>query len=358
MHRRAVALVILMSSCGLIAGAQITEGPLAELQSRSELSEQDQQRLTTFVRDTIAAIAADDPVAAREAVRQLRRAYDGTTAFKRAFAEVCLRSIRSAYQKAELRPAAQMITFLGTLRVPDAQPVLLDALQDERVGVRAAAAAGLAALRETLVAAGADARKRALDALVKTGTAEKSRATLRCIYQALDYASLANPPADKQAPLAVLKLLEQRAQAYDGDDVPAMGADNLGLRIIRRSLAQFDDAERKRLLTVVGTMLRRSIEAYTSGPKRLADVRDDAGNPQAVAVRDSVEQLILIGEGLLAEMLNPPREQVPDVAEQMRNLETVEMKNEWKKWAALLQNATGQSFALRDIAEPEIDAGG
>ncbi len=192
-----------------------------------------------------------------------------------------------------------------------------------------------------------------MDALKEAGKQERSRDTLKSIYQALNYAELPSSPDVKANIAALLELLEARAARYAGtDEVAALGADDTGLRLAQTLLRLMDDNERRRLTVVVATMTRYAVERYTAGGqgRKLADVRDEA--PAALLeVRNGVERLVLAGEELLTALLQPSKP--PTVSDSMRKVDTTGMKNQWREWGRLLQTAVGDEFALREQPESE-----
>jgi len=281
----------------------------------------------------------------------MRTAATGSAAFRRAYAAAVIDAVSTAYKKAGIEAAARLITLVDTLDTTDAVPLLLEALKDPRVGVRAAAAIGLYRLRPELAAAGGEPLGRVLTALVDAGKQAKSATVLEIIYKALDYGALENPPSDPRIRQALLSLLTARAQELNSENMPAAGADVAGLRAARHLAGQLSDDERKTLLNATGAFMRYAMERYTTGPRKLADVRDREGSRQAVALRDRIEQTLIVGEELLADLLNVPRGERPDIYGAMRNLETVKMKNEWQRWNERLKAATGNDYALRESAE-------
>ncbi len=328
--------------------------PLAGIRSRSDLTDQDRQAIQSFVSQNVAAIVTGDAAMGSEAVRALRAGYEGSEAFRRVYAATALEAIQPAIRKAELSPAARLLTVVNAFNVPEAVPLLLEALGDERVGVRAAALTGLVRLRETVARAGAETYARVLDALRTVGARETSRDTLRTLYHALDYSGVGGAPDPRRNATALLELLEARARLYAAGDVPAFGADDAGLRLAGVLGKSLDDAERKRLTAAVASMLKFALERYVQGPRKLADVRDTHPNRRLIEERDAAERLILTGEERLVALLAPS--EVPQVASNLRRLEVINVKNEWRKWVALIQAATGVDFSLAEPPEPEPGA--
>lgn len=345
-----VPLLLLAGLAGPLA-AQEAEINLTPLKTKGDLTDEDKAQLRAFITKRLESVRGEDEVAAQQATNELRTTYDGSDGFKRAYLAVCLDLIATAYKKADLVPATRMLTVINTFNTADALPVLLEALQDDRVGIRAAAAVGLRTLREKLAAAGRDVTARALTGLKEAGKREKSRDTLKTIYGAMNYAELSAQPDAKGNIAALLELLEERAKQYAGGDVRAVGADDAGLRIAQALVKSMDDAERKRLLVVTATMMKYAIEQYTSGDRRLSAVRTQGASRETIEFRNGVERLILVGEELLIPLLSP--EKAPTVAENMRKVKTPDMIVEWQKWVTLLQKATNQDFTVTAQPAPE-----
>lgn len=337
------------------AGDRGAAGPgpqdaLAEIRKRGDLSDDDRNQIRTFIGQRVAEIAGGDAVASQAACAALRAGYAGTEGFTRAYGALALEVIGSAYRKAEIVPAAKLLAVLSTFNLADAQGLFVEALQDERVGVRASAALGLRALRAKLAPTPAYAAT--ATALAAAGKKEKSRETLRSIYEALDYSTLPTPPDLKPAATALLELLEERAKEYAArGEVPAVGADDAGLAVAARLSKPMGEEERKRLLVVTATMVRYAIEQYRSTEKGLTELRDKTASPALLEYRNGMERLVLVGEPLLGTLL-AVKEKGPNVMEAMRQTNRANMKLEWDKWAGMLRTATNQDFALLEQVEP------
>jgi hypothetical protein len=353
-YRIVVPLLIAVWATPFVA-AQEAEDALSAVRGQNAISEENLGTIRSFLTENVGAIVGDDPLAAQDAFARLRAAYTGSDAFKKAYATACTEAVRAAYGRADLVPASRLITLVGTLDAVDTLPLLLEAIQDERVGVRAAAAIGLDRLRPLLAGSGDDAQTRAIDALSTVGKQERSRVTLRAVYAAMSYGGGQNAAGVKRAAVALLEVLEERARQYDSGELHAAGADDVGLRVAARLATSLDADERKRLTVATAKMIKYAIERYTSGRKKLADVRDENANRQLLQLRNGMERLIETGESLLGTLLSPPGDR-PEVIDAMRNLDVIGMKNEWKKWGDLLQNSVGQNFALVEVAEPSDDS--
>ena len=342
--RRAVVTLFLGACCASRLAAQ---DALSQPRARTELTDEDRVQIRAFVSDRISQISDTDAETARQAAAELRAAHTGTDAFKKAYATLCIEAVRAAYGPADLVPATRLVTVINTFNTPAAQPLLTEALQDKRVGVRAAAAIGLRQLRSQLALAGAEFAQRAWSALKEAGRREKSCDTLKTIYAAMDYAQLPAPPDARGNAGAVLELLEARAAQYANPTIPALGADDAGLRLANHLLPSMDAAQRDRLAIVLGQLMKRAIELYTAPGQRLSDVRDTA-NRKLLEQRNGIERLILVGEKLLLDLLQPS--QPPAITANMRKLNTPDMKNEWAKWVTALQERVKQDFSLAQPA--------
>jgi len=350
-YRIVIPLLFVVWLAGPLA-AQDASDTLADIRGQNSINDENLGKIRNFVGENIAAIVANDPLASQEAFARLRGAYNGSAAFKAAYANACINAVTSAYRKANVVAAARLVTLVNSFDALDALPLLLQALQDDRVGVRAAAAIGLDRLRTALAAAGAGPFGQAIDALATAAKRERSTVTLQAIYAAMDYSGVQNVPDARRAAAALLGVLEERAKQYTGDGPSAAGADDAGLRVIGSYAGTLNDDERKRLTVAVAKMMKYAIERYTSGRKKLADVRDEQANPQLIEQRNGVERLIEIGQDALKTLLKPSG-LAPNVVTPMRKLDLIGMKNEWKKWNDLLQAAVGQSFALTIPDESE-----
>jgi hypothetical protein len=350
MKARCLVVPLLLAGLAAAVRAQEPAVDLTATRAKTELTDEDRGLIRTFVNQRVGLVAGADAAPARRAGDELRSAFDGSDAFKREYATACLETIAANYKKADLIPATRLLVVVDTFNLVEAHNLLLDALGDERVGVRAAAAAGLRNLRAKLVAAGRDVFLKVLDGLKEAGKREKSRDTLKTIYAAMNYFELPSAPDTKANVGALLELLEARARQYAAGKPAAIGADDTGLRLAQVALKSMDDAERQRLTVAVATMTRSAIERYTSPATSLWEVPDKDPSRELVELRNALERLVLVGEELLVTLVKPDKP--PAVGENMRKLNIDEMKDEWqKKWVPLLQKAVNQDFTLKEPAE-------
>lgn len=358
MCARLLAIASIMALAVGFAGAQEADDPLAGMRGSADINDQNTTAIREFVTAQVGAAAGSDAAQARTAIDRLRGGYDGTPAFKAAYGTAAIDAISSAYKKANDAGAARLLAVVNTFRDGDAIGLYLEALQDNRVGVRAAAALGLARLRESIAASGADAVNRVLTSLLAAARTEKSQETLRWMYAAMNYQGVPNPPDAQRTAAILLELLEARAALYGKDDsVPAVGADDEGLRIAQGYSAALDDAGKKRLMAATATMMKHALERYTMGERKLADVKDQSESNPLADYRDAMERLVLRGEQVLTALLKPAQDAQPAVFAKLANMDLVGARNEWKKWVTLLRDPTNQDFALEvtddaDTAEP------
>ena len=351
-------LLVLPLLLVLVAGrapAQTPDPDLTAVRAKPELGDEDRALIRAYLTRRIEVLRGKDDTAAQTAATELRTAYDGSDGFKKAYAAVCAEVAGAAIKKLELAPATRLMTVLNTLQSAETLPALLEGLRDDRVGVRTAAALGLRSLRDKLAAAGKDVYSRALTSLKEVGRQERARETLKAIYAAMNYAELSAGADAKATALAVLELLEERAKQYGGGELRAAGADDAGLRIMKAVAGTLEEAERKRLMIVTGTMLLHAVQRYSTGAAKLAAVHDRDGARDQIELRNAMERLILVGEELLTVLLKP--EKSPDVTDPLRKLNTADLRVEWQKWVGLLEKAVGQDFSITESAGDEAAGG-
>jgi hypothetical protein len=336
------------------AKAQAPGGGLTAVRAKTDLTDEDRGLIRTFVSQRVTTAADTDAAAARQAADDLRAGFDGSDAFKREYAAAAIEAITAAYKTAPLPAATRLLAVLNSFNLLESQNLLLEALKDDRVGVRAAAAAGLRNLRPKIAAAGRDVFVKVLDALKEAGKREKSRDTLRTIYAAMDYFEAPSSPDAKADLAALLELLDARARQYAAGKVAALGADDMGLRMAQLA-KNLDDTERQRLIVDVATMMKYAIEQYTSPTATWTEAPDDASH-ELLETRNGLERLIEVGEKMLTDLVKP--EKAPAIAENMRKGNTEDMRSEWQKWVPLLQKAVNQDFALKEPPAEEEAAPG
>lgn len=317
---------------------------LEDLQAKGALSDEEQTRLTEWMTAHIRDIATGS-AAAKQAAAELRKTYTGDNGFRQAYARAANELIRQSYGRAKLAPATQLIALLGSFNDMVAHPTLLEALKDERVGVRTAAAVGLVHMRGAIVQAGSNSVSATLTALVAAGKQETSAVALESMYRAMDYQS-STPAGDPQAVTrALLELLDGRAKAYAEGKPPAWGAETAAISLADRLRGSLNDADKKRLTDDLGKIL---IAAGTRYTEQLITVKDDSASRVDIELRDTTEQLVMASEGLLAKLLTWSADKT--VVDHMRKLEKTDMKLKLKEWAKLLTGATGETYDVDERA--------
>ncbi len=359
MRSRFLLVSLLLASVSLAHGQMPPtpqpEDPLTAVRNRTDLDDDARGQIRRFVEARVADARGSDAAAARKAPTALRDGYAGSDAFKRAYAAACLEVIGNAakqpdFKQADVVPATRLIMVLSALNLVEAQNVLLDALQDPRVAVREAAALGLRNLRIKLVQAGGDNWTKVVTALKDAGKKEKARDPLKAMYGALNYAELPTPPDTRPVATALLELLEERAKQYvAGKEVPALGADDVGLQLAESLLKSLEPDQKRRLTIVTATMMKYALEEY--GAKKLSKVADTPAAKPLAEYRNALERLLLVGERLLVPLLTP--EKAPAVMDALRKGDRTAAKNQWNLWVALLQKAVGQDFSLVEVPESQ-----
>ena len=366
-HR--ILLATIVASVGVLplAAQDQPQPTLTSLQGKNTLDSAKRNTLAQWMNERIAAIGAEELAPAAEALALLRTEFKGTDAFKEAYAAALIESVRPAYKNTKLVPAARLITALNTLNDPDARGVLLEALQDQRVGVRMAAVVGLRNLRVKLALAGTPVFTETLNGLRDAGKRETSSVTLKTIYQAMNYPAVVPSLPDAKVNVAtVLDLLEARAQQYAAREVPAEGAEVVGLKLGGTLRSAMDDAQRKRLTVIAAKMLRYGVTRYTSGDRPLFKVQKDAGR-QIKELRNQIELLIEEAERLLStekllldlatkDMPVPPEKadgKTGTIADAMKKAaDPIGMKIAMNKWADILKKAVNLDFYMDEAEEP------
>jgi hypothetical protein len=356
-----VGLVLPVLAGGPFALAQSPPTPrdvLTDLRAKPSLTEEDRGTIRAWIEERLVAVAEASESTER-ATAELRQApSEAGPAFREAYAGILTDAVRQRFRTAPAGGAARMIALLSALNEPQTHPVLLEAIRDERSGVRAAAAVGLRNLRAKLSGLGGAYVSDTFAALREAGRRESSAPVLRTIYQALDYPeTVPNPPDPRANVGALLDVLEARAELYASGSLTAEGAETTGLRAVMDFRKLLTEDDRKRLLTCLGRMLRYAVARYAND--RLYLVRDRVGSPAAIELRNNTELLIEECEALLAELLAPAK--APSIAATLRNIKSdsdrVNMKLEMNKWAELVERAVGQRFYMDESTDAEPPGG-
>jgi hypothetical protein len=361
-HRILLATTVASVAVLPLAAQDQPQPTLATLQGKNTLSDEERNALAQWMNERIAAVGAEEAAPANEALALLRGEFKGTDAFKEAYAAALVASVRPAYKNAKLVPAARLITALNTLNDPDARGVLLEALQDQRAGVRMAAAVGLRNLRVRLALEGAGVFTETLTALRDAGKRETSSVTLKTIYQAMDYPAVVPSLPDRKANVAaVLDLLEARAEQYAAHNVHAVGAETVGLKLASALRSAMDDGERKRLTIAVAKMLKYGVTRYTRGDSEnrpLIKVEKGASK-QTIELRNQTELLIEEAEKLLSELTSSKLKENKTIAYGMKTKgEAIDMIIAMNDWADILKRDVNLEFYMDEAQEPAPPDGG
>ena len=338
-YRLTLAGMVLVLGTALPLAAQDTPGQqdvIERLQGKNVLSDEDTAALRAWVEQRVQALAAGDPAGSATAVKDLRGSYKGTPSFKEAYLTACAEVIGGAYKQAKRDAAARLIAVLNTLNEVPTYTVLTEALGDQRVPVRAAAAIGLRNLQSKLAAAGGNAFAESIAALRDAGKREESPVALQLIYRAMDYSGLGSSPDPKANAAAVLALLKSRGQQYGTRNVKAVGADRVGLILAGKLSGQLDDDGRRRLAIATAKMLHYAVMRYTS---ELHKIQDKTSSPLQIALRNRVELFIEAAEELLVSLTQPtaPPGVTRAMQEQPEGEKTISMKIAMNKWGDLIQ---------------------
>lgn len=323
---------LLLISC-LAHGQNPPASPLEELRANP-----DREKLAAWITNRVQTIATNAPTAG-QAAHELRSEYTGPEAFRTQYAQVTIEQVRTKLRDAKGPGAARLITVLSALAeapVADVSAPLLEALAHADPAVRAAAAAGLRALRSKLTGPAFSA---AVSALREAARKETSGGALKMEYLALDFSDV--PAADQRAAAdALLDVLDARARQYTatGGD----GADSYGLRTALALRNQLDDAGRRRLVGAAGRMLKASVARYADGERPLMNVKDDGPVP-LVAARDGAELVIEEAERVIRELLGATTG--PNVSNGMRRGRADEMNTEMARWTEQIKESTGVDLA-------------
>jgi hypothetical protein len=354
-HRLTLAGTVLVLGAALPLAAQDApepQGVIEQLQGKGVLADEDTAALRSWIEQQVQAVVADDPAGAAAAVQALRKSHTGTPAFQQAYVTACVEVIRPAYKRAKRDAAARLIAVLNTLNEAPTYTLLIEALGDQRVPVRAAAAIGLRSLQTKLVGAGGNAFADTIAALRDAGKREESPVTLQLIYRAMDYASSPDPRALANA---LLELLEARGGQYGARNVKAEGADRVGLQVADRLSGQLDDDGRRRLTIATAKMLDYAVRRYAGD---LCKIDDKNSSPLQIALRDRMELFIQASEELLSKLTEPPTgDDFVTVTREMQDRaqedKATYMRIQMNLWATLLRERFQLDLQVEPTEETE-----
>ena len=296
----------------LIVTASVMTGPLVAqetppqqnvitlLQGKGVLADEDNTALRAWIQQRVGAVAAENAVGTSTAIKELRESYQGTPAFQDSYATLCTEIIGGAYKQAPRSAATRLIAVLNTLLDARTSSVLIAALADERVPVRAAAAIGLRKLHAKLVAAGGTAYADSIRALRDAGKRESSVVVLKLLYAAMDFSGSPDAKADTAA---LLDLLESRSEQYASRTVKGAAGDSPGLVLAEKLSTQLDELGQRRLAIATAKMLHYAVIRYAT---EFNKTDDKTSSPLQIALRNRFELFIETAETLLAKLTAPP----------------------------------------------------
>lgn len=337
-------------------GEKAQAGELAPFQTLAAMSDEGRAKLKEWIGKRVDSIISQSANEAKAAAADLRLEFarpGNSPAFKEAYVQIANEVIAPAYKSAKLPPATQLISVLGAFNEIVTARTLIEALSDERPAVRAAAASGLRTLRQKLAAAGGNTANEAIDALRDAGRKESSLVGLQAIYAALNYPEVGAAPDPKRNAVAVLDILETRAEQYVAKNVKGGGADAAGLVVMNALKAALSDAERDRVAVIAGRMLLYSVHRYL---QEFMSVSEKTHSSLLVDERNHTEILIDECERTLKDLLKPQGADEPNLGKAMRDPgknpgdRPINIRNEANKWAKLLAAKTNQKFELEEVA--------
>jgi cell division protein ZapA (FtsZ GTPase activity inhibitor) len=340
-----VVLTVLAATAPL--AAQDIDDGLAALRTRTGLTDDDRATIQAWVRQRSTAIVGNDAASAAVAFAQLRDGFRGNREFLDAYVAAGINAAREAIASADLVGAARLVVLLNHFNDLRTLDVLVTALGDSRAAVRAAAATGLATLQPKLTG-NPDTFRQAIDALRAAGRREQSAKTLELIYRALDYSSVQVAAERNAAALALLAILQERAQQATTGRLSAYGADYVGVQAVNRLLAVLEPAERNDYTAAVARLLHHAVRRYAGGDNQLCKVDDRTGSADNIALRNATELLIRECEQQLVALLKPA--DAPQVTESMQRAECTNVVIEMNRWADVLKGSIG--LQLPNVESP------
>lgn len=335
-----------------VTAASGQQDPLAALQQKATLTDNDRAALEQSLRQKVAATVREQGPAAGDLLRQLRRIpADATDAYREAYIASCIAAIDSAVSKAPEAAAARLLTVLYEFDDVATAEVYLKAVSDQRDPVRLCGAAGLRRLGAKLAAQGVDRVRPMLNALRDAGGEAQSVAVLDTIYRAMDLGNAL--PADAKVDLlAIIDLLETRSERYAAGQVRGEGIDGIGLAIVTRRLQRLNDTEKQRLMKATARMLRHTVAHYANDAALRA-----AETFSLQQVRNRIERFIEQAEQTLVQ-LGAGGASPPSITDAMQGEgDAVDMKISMNRWAELLEERTGEDYRLSESEPAAADAG-
>ena len=347
MKRTLWGLPVFLAGAVMVLAAQQPPATPAEpddgldaLRAKDLLGDDDRAALRAWIGERIAMVIGDDVAGAQQAVAQLRQSARGGRGFTDAYVAATMESIGSAYKKAELVPASRLLIVLGELNDPRTFNTLLGALQDERTGVRAAAAVGLRKLQSKLDPA---AMNEMLAALRAAGEKETAPRTLDLIYRAMNLTEAPGLTERRASSTAIVDLLQQRLKSIENGRMRAEGGDLAALEALDPQRGNLDDATRRRYIAELGRLMHYCVCRYVRDDP-LSRVRDQSSSPDVVELRNNIEVTIREAERQLQTLVGAP--EGANIAENMTRAKITEMAIAMNKWSEKLKGV--------DLDLPEV----
>lgn len=340
-----LGLMICLSRGAFAQGQPPPADPLAGLQAKNVLVDEDLKALRGILQPHIDAIASGGV----SSTRDVRAMYAGSQGFKEGYARVLIEMIAAALPNAKPAGAAQLITLLNGVKTLESIGLLTNAVKNREPAVRTAAIVVLRNLQPEIATAGGNVFTEVMNSLRDQGKVEESALVLKLIYAAMDYpGAVTRTPDARLNATAILDVLEARAAQYAVKDATpnAESAEAHGLKLARELAKEFNDVERPKLVEATATILRAAVIRYAGELHRIDDRR--SGNDQ-VDLRNRTELMITEAEDLLKTLLSPKEEQRGHITEVMQTVQKdsnpVELKVEMNKWTDLLKSVTGKDFS-------------
>ncbi|MFH1748968.1 MAG: hypothetical protein ABIG44_18195 [Planctomycetota bacterium] len=341
-----VAIICLgLSSWSHPARGQDAPDPLATLQARETLSDEDTANLRAWITERVATLGGDDAVMAQQAFTELRGALKGTAGFQQSYTTLCIEIIGARYKNMPLVPAARLLTLLNLFDNIRGLDVLLDALGDQRAALRATAVVALRKLQPK-IAPNPEAYNRVVAALRDAGKTESAREVLQLIYRALEYSRVQPPPDLKIAATGMLEVLAERAKQFGEKKVRAEGADAVGFKVATTLRTALEGPGQTQYTNILARALHYAVIRYTQGETPLGKVSDKTGGGDEIALRDATELLIRESERQLTELLKP--EDAPNVTQKMQAANLTEMVNEMGRWILIFKDKLNLDLPMQN----------
>jgi hypothetical protein len=335
-----VSLIVLApAAIGQTAAGQDTLGPIAALRELDSLNDEQNRTVRAWVDQHMMQLSGDDALQAATAVSNLRTAAStAKPAFRETFVSACTEAARDRYKSAGLQPAARMLALLASLNEASTTPVLIEALKDERVAVRTAAAVGLRNVRPKVALAGGSYFTESVAGLREAGKKETSAPTL-------NYGETGTPPDARAVVAALLEILDGRAELYNKGEVQGESAEIAGIRTVAATAKLMNEDEKKRAIAAGGKVLKGAALLYI---RDYINVKDAGSSPQMVEQRDACEALVELTEKLLLDLTRAKIDAKSTVTVGMKSGDDVKMRTALGEWVNVLDKAVGLKLTIED----------